>query len=146
MIILTMVILRYYSWWEHYNSPLNNCPPDNCPLDNCSPDNCHLEQLCVGQFPPRTIARRQLPPGSCSRTIHVGLMAKCKQHKLCKKEISKELMLLGWHPTRWWDWCLSEDEKNNNNNLKYFCLIKCSPKVDRSGKSWHNLVKSGKSW
>ena len=22
------------------------------------------EQLCVGQFPPRTIARRQLPPGS----------------------------------------------------------------------------------
>ena len=64
MIILTMVILRYYSWWEHYNFPLNNCPPDNCPLDNCSPDNCHLEQLCVGQFPPRTIARRQLPPGS----------------------------------------------------------------------------------
>ena len=23
----------------------------------------------------------------------------------------RELMLVAWHPTRWWDWCISEDEK-----------------------------------
>ena len=36
---------------------------------------------------------------------------KFKQHKACKKEINKELMPAEWHLTRWWDWCLSEDEK-----------------------------------
>ena len=28
-----------------------------------------------------------------------------------KKDISKELKPLAWHPTRWWDWRLPEDEK-----------------------------------
>ena len=28
-----------------------------------------------------------------------------------KKDISKELMPVAWHPTRWWDWCLPEDKK-----------------------------------
>ena len=22
-----------------------------------------------------------------------------------------ELMTIAWHPSRWWDWCLDEDEK-----------------------------------
>ena len=22
----------------------------------------------------------------------------------------KELMLVAWHPTRWWDWCVSQEE------------------------------------
>ena len=26
-----------------------------------------------------------------------------------------------WHPTGWWDWCLSEDEKKEQNQ---FLLIK----------------------
>ena len=30
-----------------------------------------------------------------------------------KKEISKELIPVAWHRTRWWDWCISEDEKIN---------------------------------
>ena len=25
--------------------------------------------------------------------------------------MSKELMLVAWFSTRWWDWCISEDEK-----------------------------------
>ena len=24
---------------------------------------------------------------------------------------NEELMAIAWHPKRWWDWCLSEDEK-----------------------------------
>ena len=46
--------------------------------------------------------------------IHVRLMAWCnryKQYKAFKIEIIKELMPVLWYPTRWWDWCVSEDEK-----------------------------------
>ena len=25
--------------------------------------------------------------------------------------ISKELVSVAWHSTRWWDWCIPEDEK-----------------------------------
>ena len=28
-----------------------------------------------------------------------------------QKEISKELMPVAWHATRWWDWCMAEVEK-----------------------------------
>ena len=46
--------------------------------------------------------------------IHVRLMAWCntyKQHKACKKELRKELMLVAWNLARWWNWCIPEDEK-----------------------------------
>ena len=45
---------------------------------------------------------------------HVRLMTWCnrfKQRKACKKEIREELMLVAWHPTRRWDWCVSEDNR-----------------------------------
>ena len=41
--------------------------------------------------------------------IHGRLLAwhnTFKQHKAFKNEISKELMLVTWHPIRWWDWCM----------------------------------------
>ena len=28
-----------------------------------------------------------------------------------KKKVSEELIPAVWHPKRWWDWCVSEDEK-----------------------------------
>ena len=34
-----------------------------------------------------------------------------KQRKTCKNKISKKLMPVAWHPTRWWDWCVLEDGK-----------------------------------
>ena len=33
---------------------------------------------------------------------------KCKTQKAKTKE---ELMPVAWHPDRWWDWCIPEDEK-----------------------------------
>ena len=27
------------------------------------------------------------------------------------KKLSKELLLVAWHPTRWWDQCMTEDEE-----------------------------------
>ena len=50
--------------------------------------------------------------------IHAGLTTWCnrfKQHKELKKEISKELIPIAWYPTRWLDWCMSEDEKRNRS-------------------------------
>ena len=37
-----------------------------------------------------------------------------KTKRLRKKLIEriKELILVAWHLTRWWDWCVSEEEKN----------------------------------
>ena len=46
--------------------------------------------------------------------FHFKLMAwgnRYKQRKVCKKDTSKELMSLVWYTTRWWDWCMPEDEK-----------------------------------
>ena len=30
---------------------------------------------------------------------------------MLKKELDEELMPAVWHPNRWWDLCVSEDEK-----------------------------------
>ena len=35
-----------------------------------------------------------------------------KQLKACKKEKSKELMPKAWHPARWCERCIPEDEQN----------------------------------
>ena len=34
-----------------------------------------------------------------------------EKRKEPKKELNEELMSVAWHPKRWWDWCVSEDEK-----------------------------------
>ena len=36
---------------------------------------------------------------------------KRKELEKKKKKLNEELMSAVWHPTRWWDWCVSEDEK-----------------------------------
>ena len=34
-----------------------------------------------------------------------------------KAQIKKELMPIAWHPSRYWDWCKSEDEKQETEKL-----------------------------
>ena len=34
-----------------------------------------------------------------------------KQRKAQKAKIKEELMLVAWHPDRWLNWCVPEDEK-----------------------------------
>ena len=36
---------------------------------------------------------------------------KFEKRKTLTKNISEELMALAWHPKRWWNFCMSEDEK-----------------------------------
>ena len=34
-----------------------------------------------------------------------------KKRKAPKAKIKEELRPIAWHPSRYWDWCMSEDEK-----------------------------------
>ena len=34
-----------------------------------------------------------------------------KKRKAQKTQIKEELMSIAWHLSRWWDWCIPEDEK-----------------------------------
>ena len=36
---------------------------------------------------------------------------KFEKRKALKKKLNEELMPVAWHPNRWWDWCVSENEK-----------------------------------
>ena len=40
-----------------------------------------------------------------------------KQRKAQKAQIKEELMPVAWHPDRWWDWCVPEDEKKELENI-----------------------------
>ena len=34
-----------------------------------------------------------------------------KKQKTQEAQIKEELLPIAWHPSRYWDWCMSEDEK-----------------------------------
>ena len=49
-----------------------------------------------------------------STAINFRLMSWYRRYKLCescKKDMIKELIPVAWHPTRWWDWLMPEDEE-----------------------------------
>ena len=53
-------------------------------------------------------------------TINVRLLTWCNKFENCKtfkKCINKELMPVAYHLTRWWNWCLSEDEKKGIESI-----------------------------
>ena len=39
------------------------------------------------------------------------------RRKAQKAKIKEELLPIDWHPSRWWDWCMSEDEKSDGEKL-----------------------------
>ena len=48
-----------------------------------------------------------------------------KKRKKLKKELSEELRPVAWHPSKWWDWCMSEDEKKEIDPMFIEDLVKC---------------------
>ena len=40
-----------------------------------------------------------------------------QKQKSQKAQIKKELIPIAWHPSRHWDWCMSEDEKKDTEKL-----------------------------
>ena len=61
---------------------------------------------------------------------------KRKAQKAQKASIKEELMPITWHPSRWWDWCVPEDEKKRDgknvfDHLSYVLTIKLSKDFPR---------------
>ena len=46
-----------------------------------------------------------------------------QKRKAQKAKIKKELMPITWHPSRWWDWCVPEDEKKETEKFFSYHLI-----------------------
>ena len=40
-----------------------------------------------------------------------------KRRKVQKAKIKEELIPIAWHPSRWWDQCIPEDEKRDTEAL-----------------------------
>ena len=40
-----------------------------------------------------------------------------QQRKAQKAQIKKEILPIAWHPSKYWDWCISEDEKSDAEKL-----------------------------
>ena len=40
-----------------------------------------------------------------------------QKRKSQKAKIKEELLPIAWHPSRWWDWCIPEDEKKKTEKL-----------------------------
>ena len=53
-----------------------------------------------------------------------------KQRKACKIDLSKQLMLVAWHPTRWQDWYMTKDGKKRKRTIlideKYYHMVSIS--------------------
>ena len=46
-----------------------------------------------------------------------------QKRKAQKAKIKEELMPITWHPSRYWDWCMSEDEKKRDRKIVFENLI-----------------------
>ena len=40
-----------------------------------------------------------------------------EKRKAQKAQIKKELMPIAWHPSRWWDGCITKDEEKETDKL-----------------------------
>ena len=40
-----------------------------------------------------------------------------QKYKVQKAKIREELLLVAWHPSRCWDWCMAEKEKEETEKL-----------------------------
>ena len=49
---------------------------------------------------------------------------KFEKCEILKKELNEELMTISWHAKRWWDWCVSEDEKKRKRSNFYWRVLK----------------------
>ena len=63
----------------------------------------------------------------CNNDKPIGWYDGHQKRKAEKAKIKEELMPITWHPSRWWVWCVPEDEKKRQKNCghkhKPFCIL-----------------------
>ena len=57
--------------------------------------------------------------------IHIKLSAwhvKFEKPQTLEKDLNEELMPIAWHPKRWWNFCVSKDEKKRKkrNRIDFY--------------------------
>ena len=50
-------------------------------------------------------------------TVNIVTMMRLLSGMIVIKNSKDELMPITWHSSRWWDWCISEDEKNETEKF-----------------------------
>ena len=45
-----------------------------------------------------------------------------EKRKAQKAQIKKEPLPITWHPSRWWDWCVPEEEKRRRKNFLNYLI------------------------
>ena len=49
--------------------------------------------------------------------------SKFEKHRAVKWVLNEELMPLVWHAKRWWNFCMSEDEKKKKNRTNFYWVM-----------------------
>ena len=58
----------------------------------------------------------------CNDLVLIEWYKRYEKWKAQKASIKKELMPIAWHSSRWWDWCVSEDEKKETETFFFLPL------------------------
>ena len=53
----------------------------------------------------------------CNDDEVIGWYDDYQKRKAQKAQTEKKLLPIAWHPSRWWDCCMSEDEKKETEKL-----------------------------
>ena len=64
----------------------------------------------------------------CNDDEVIGWYSGYQKRRAQKAKIKEELMNIAWHPLRWWDWCVPEDDKKETEKLEtvFFKHLICS--------------------
>ena len=105
---------------NHFKTPeMCNKDVDDCPWQlGDVPDHLKARDMCnkaVGWHPcllghvPDWFVTQQVEPWHNDELIE--WYDGHKKRNAQKAKTKDELMTIAWHPSRWWNWCLDEDEK-----------------------------------
>ena len=83
-----------------------------------------------------TIGRRCMFPHN--HNVIIKQYEGYKNQKTQKASIKEELMPIAWHPSRWWDWCIPEDERNETEK-KFFDHLICALSIRLSKNFLYNV-------
>lgn len=87
------------------------------------PENLKTQEMCDREVEDDPSMIEYIPDWFVTQDIckRVGfeseLLDDYRQRKAEKVRIKNELLPLTWHPDRYWDWCMPEDEKQEISNL-----------------------------
>ena len=86
-------------------------------------DKAVKEDLCLLEYVPDWFVRQEQielwgdDDDDCNDDKLTEWYQGCKNRKAEKAKIREGLLPITWHPSRYWDWCMSEDKKQELEKL-----------------------------